>query len=184
MSRYAVVGVVPCMLMFSCIVVGAEAIAPRGAAQGHGRVSMQGAIIDTACAIDAGSRDQTIELATMPVSRVIRDGQGPKRPFSIRLINCVLASVTSGTPDWRHFQVTFDGAPDGNNFRLYGVARGVALQITDTRGNQAYPGTPLPVGALQEGHMTLNYAMRLVGNHQLLQVGQYRTTVRFRLDYY
>ncbi|EQC01646.1 fimbrial protein [Photorhabdus temperata] len=183
MSRYSAVVVVPCLLMFSCIAVGAEATATRGT-QGHGRVSMQGAIIDTACAIDAGSRDQTIELATIPVSRIVHDGQGPVRPFSIRLINCVLTSVTLGKPDWRHFQMTFDGVPDGNNFRLDGAARGVALQITDTLGNQAYPGTPLPVGDLQEGHMTLSYMMRLVGNHPLLQVGQYRTTVRFRLDYH
>ncbi|NRN27973.1 fimbrial protein [Photorhabdus heterorhabditis] len=183
MNQYVAVVVVPCLLMFSCIVGAAEVTVPQGT-QGYGRVSMQGAIIDTACAIDAGSRDQTIELATIPVSRVIRDGQGPERPFSIRLINCVFTSATSDKPDWRHFQVTFDGVPDGNNFRLYGVTQGVALQITDIQGNQAYPGTPLPVGVLQEGHMILNYAMRLVGNHQLLQAGQYRTTVRFRLDYY
>ncbi|MGV7959917.1 fimbrial protein [Photorhabdus tasmaniensis] len=183
MSRYSAVVVVSCLLMFSCIAVGAQATAARGI-QGHGRVSLQGAIIHSACAIDAGSRDQTIELATTPVSRMAHDGQGPVRPFSIRLTNCVLTSATLGKSDRRHFQMMFDGVPDGNNLRLYGVARGVALQITDINGHQAYPGTPLPVKELQEGHMTLNYAMRLVGNDQLLQVGQYRTTVRFRLDYH
>ncbi|NHB98160.1 fimbrial protein [Photorhabdus stackebrandtii] len=183
MSRYSAAVVVPCLLMLSCIAVSAAATAPRGT-QGHGRVSMQGAIIDSACAIDAGSRDQTIELATAPVSQMVHDGQGPMSPFSIHLINCVLTSATLGKSDWHRFQMTFDGMPDGNNFRLYGVARGVALQITDIYGNQAYPGTPLPVGDLQEGHMTLSYAMRLVGNHQLLQAGQYRTTVRFKLDYH
>ncbi|MEK9496415.1 fimbrial protein [Photorhabdus sp. P32] len=182
MSRYAAVVVVPCLLMFSCV-IEAETAAPQGT-QGYGRVSMQGAIIDTACAIDAGSRDQTIELATIPVSRMIHDGQGPARPFSIHLINCVLTSAALGKPDWRHFQVTFDGVPDGHNFRLSGAAQGVALQITDIYGNQAYPGTPLPLRDLQAGQMTLNYAMRLVGNRQLLQAGQYRTTVRFRLDYH
>ncbi|MCC8466064.1 MULTISPECIES: fimbrial protein [Photorhabdus] len=182
MSRYSAVVVVPCLLMFSCV-IEAETAAPQGT-QGYGRVSMQGTIIDTACAIDAGSRDQTIELATIPVSRMIHDERGAVRPFSIRLINCVLTSAALGKPDWRHFQVMFDGVPDGNNFRLSGVAQGVALQITDIYGNQAYPGTPLPVGDLQAEQMKLNYVMRLVGNRQLLQAGQYRTTVRFRLDYH
>ncbi|CAI0853593.1 Uncharacterised protein [Serratia grimesii] len=36
---------------------------------GWGRINMQGAIIETACAIDTGSRYQTIDMATLPFGR-------------------------------------------------------------------------------------------------------------------
>lgn len=46
------------------------------AAAGWGRVNMQGAVIETACAIDTESRDQTIDMSIAPLSQIIRDGKG------------------------------------------------------------------------------------------------------------
>lgn len=154
------------------------------AVQGWGRVNMEGAIVDTACAIAAGSRDQTIDMDTVPVSQIIRDGQGLTRPFTVELINCVLERPNSKLPDWTHFQVTFDGDADGALFGVQGEAKGVALQIVDQRGNIARPGNPLPVGDITPGRMLLNYSMKLVSNQQPLRAGDYFSTVRFKLDYY
>ncbi|WP_420705075.1 fimbrial protein, partial [Serratia marcescens] len=59
------------------------------AVQGQGRVNMQGAIIDTACAIATESRDQIIAMGVTPVADIMRDGKGKEVPFSIELVNCV-----------------------------------------------------------------------------------------------
>ena len=154
------------------------------AEQGNGYVSVEGSIIDSPCAIDAGSRDQSIELMTIPVSQMIHDREGPIRPFSIRLINCTLTPLTPGKPDWQSFEITFDGSLDGDNFQLFGKARGVSLKIIDAFGNRAFPGTPLPASAIEPGTMTLNYGMRLVSNNQRLKAGNYKTTIQFKMDYY
>ncbi|EMI5492678.1 type 1 fimbrial protein [Providencia stuartii] len=154
------------------------------ATQGDGYVAVEGSIIDSPCAIEAGSRNQSIELKTIPISQMIHDKQGPIRPFSIRLINCVLTPLTPGKPDWQSFEITFDGSHDGDNFRLFGKAKGISLKITDEQGNHAFPGKPLPARSIESGSMTLNYGMRLVTNNQRLESGNYQTTVRFKMDYY
>ncbi|AGP46494.1 fimbrial protein [Serratia plymuthica] len=171
----------PCLLTLLLFVSSAEATQQT---QGWGRVNMQGAIIDTACAIAAGSREQIIDMETVPVADIIRDGQGVTKPFSIELINCVLTRPNNKLPDWKHFQVTFDGETDGELFGVRGDAKGIALQIADGQGNIATPGKPLPLGDISLGVMQLNYAMRLVSNSQSLRVGAYSSAVRFKLDYY
>jgi type 1 fimbria pilin len=171
----------PCILTLLLYISSAQAAHPT---QGWGRVNMQGAIIDTACAIAAGSREQVIDMETVPVANIIRDGQGMTKPFSIELINCVLTRPNNNLPDWKHFQVTFDGEADGVLFGVRGEAKGIALQIADGQGNIAMPGKPLPLGNISLGTMQLNYAMRLVSNSQSLRVGAYSSAVRFKLDYY
>jgi|UPI000325E3B8 type 1 fimbria pilin len=171
----------PCILTLFLFTSSAQAVQQT---QGWGRVNMQGAIIDTACAIAAGSREQVIDMETVPVADIIRDGHGMIKPFSIELINCVLTRSNNKLPNWKHFQVTFDGETDGTSFGVQGEAKGVALQIADGQGNIATPGKPLPLGDISLGSMQLNYAMRLVSNSQSLRAGVYSSAVRFKLDYY
>lgn len=118
------------------VLLASLAFAPgyaTSAAQGWGKVNMHGAIIDTACAIAAGSRDQTIDMDTIPLGQIIRDGQGMTKPFSIELVNCILERPEN-KPDWKFFQVTFDGYAEGALFGVQGDARGVALEIKDSSG--------------------------------------------------
>ncbi|CAI0999853.1 PAP fimbrial minor pilin protein precursor [Serratia fonticola] len=152
--------------------------------EGWGRVNMAGAIIETACAIDTRSRDQTINMGSLPASQIVRDGKSGIRPFSIQLVNCILAREDKWLPDWQYFQITFEGFDDAGLFGVEGEAKGIALQITDSYGNIAIPGTPLPVGDIAAKEMRLNYSLRLVSNHQSLRVGQYSSTVKFKMDYY
>ncbi|ENE2355446.1 type 1 fimbrial protein [Serratia marcescens] len=154
------------------------------AVQGHGLVNMQGAIIDTACAIATESREQIIDVQIMPMLDIAREGKGKKIPFRIELINCVLERQNKELPDWRHFQVTFDGNTDGEMFSTVGEASGISLVISDASGNIARPGLPLPAVNIQPGSMTLNYSITLTANQQPLKAGSYFSSVRFKMDYY
>nr|WP_232811275.1 fimbrial protein [Serratia proteamaculans] len=171
----------PCILAPLLFIHGAQG---AHSSQGWGRVNMQGAIIDTACAISAGSREQGIDIGITPVADIIRDGNGGVRHFSIELINCVLSRAESKFPDWSGFQVTFDGDADGELFEIHGGAKGIGLQIVDAAGNVAQPGNPLPIREILPGRMLLNYQMRLVANKQPLRAGEYYSAVRFKMDYY
>lgn len=181
MSRLIHALVPPCILI--TLFIGQVALAGEKA-QGWGRVNMQGAIIDTACAIAAGSRDQTIDMDTVPVGNISRDGQGNTRSFIIELINCTLERPRADLPDWKQFQVTFDGDNEGELFGVNGEAKGVALKITDDQGNVAIPGMPLPFNDITSSSMLLNYSIKLVSNNKPLRAGSYFSAVRFKLDYY
>lgn len=177
----------PAKLMLPCLLASlliANSVQAARSSQGWGQVNMQGAIIDTACAIAAGSREQAIDMDVTPVADIIREGSGVVRHFSIELINCVLSRAESKLPDWRGFQVTFDGDADGELFEMHGGAKGIGLQIVDAEGNIASPGNPLPVGEILPGRMLLNYQMRLVTNKQPLRAGDYYSAIRFKMDYY
>ncbi|WP_407244615.1 fimbrial protein [Klebsiella aerogenes] len=171
------------------IVLGGGVLAGPAQAkdQGHGIVHMHGEILDTACNVDTSSRDQTIDMLSQPVSDIVSHDAGQERPFSIRLVNCVLTRVSPNNKplnDWSKFQITFEGAHDHDAFGVDGDARGVALQIRDDIGNVAIPGEPMPVGTLMPGNMQLNYTLRLIGDGEVLLAGTYHTTIRYKLDYY
>lgn len=181
MNRFPEKLMLPCILAPLLFINGVQA---AHSSQGWGRVNMQGAILDTACAISTGSREQAIDMDTVPVADIARDGRGVSRAFSIELINCVLSRAEKKEADWQHFQVTFDGHADGGLFGVNGEAKGVGLQITDASGNIARPGSPLPNSNVSLGNMRLNYEMRLIANKQPIRAGGYSSSVRFKIDYY
>ncbi|ASM15412.1 type 1 fimbrial protein [Serratia marcescens] len=156
----------------------------HSANQGRGEVTVNGRIIASACAIDTESGDQTITMATLPVSQIIRDGQGELHEFTIKLVNCTLEKFNPELDDWRYFAVTFDGREDAGLFGVDGNAKGIALQISDTRGNVAAPGMPMAKNEIQSDTMAFNYGLRLMGNNQVMKAGSYYSTVRFKMDYY
>lgn len=174
--------VVPSLLMCCVLVFSGSAVSAED--MGHGRVSMEGAIVETPCAIDVGDRDQSLVMGTLPLSQLIRDGRGAGKVFAIRLVNCVLKRLNPAQPDWQRFQVSFDGDSDRGFFGVTGNARGVALMIRDAWGRVAKPGDALLAAAIVPGDMHLRYTLNLVGNQDELQAGDYRSAIRFRMDYY
>lgn len=173
------------LLVFSFMLsLASFSVSAAAPTQGKGRVNMHGAIIDTACAIDVDSRDQVIDMGVVPLADIIRDGQGSSRDFSIRLVNCVLERPHTDKPDWKQFQVTFDGDAEGDLFGVRGEASGVALRIIDKIGNIATPGNPLPLENIIPGDLQLDYTLKLVANHHALKSGDYFSAIRFKLDYF
>ncbi|OAT33513.1 fimbrial adhesion protein [Buttiauxella ferragutiae ATCC 51602] len=175
------IGALSLFLLVNIFVVSA---AVSSQPQGWGKVNMVGAIIETACAIDTENRDQTINMGTLPISQIARDGQSLTKQFSIRLVNCVLTRQNASLPDWRHFKVAFDGHHDSGLFGVEGDAKGVALQLIDSQGNIITPGSPLSLEEITSKEMLLKYSLRLVSNNQLLRAGQFTSTVKFKMDYY
>lgn len=159
--------------------------------QGNGRVTLQGQILDSACALDANSAYQVVEFEPLPMGQLIRQGEGIPRPFTLRLVKCSLARPDPSRPgaylpDWQHVRVTFDGQADsdGRFFSIGGTVRGLALRIADTQGQESKPGVPMFLTPLTGEDQELRYNLKLVGNGRPMAVGSYRTAVRFRLEYF
>jgi type 1 fimbria pilin len=172
-----------CLCLFSGALVSGAAQA--AAYKDWGKVIMAGSILDAACAIDTVSRYQTVEMGNLPVSTLEQGGEGNKRAFSIRLINCVLTRDTpTKAPEGQYFLLTFGGPTDDDRFAVEGDAQGIALEIEDSLARRAHPGRPLPDGNISAETMILNYSLRVVSNHRALRAGNYRATIPFKIDYY
>ncbi|MGP2687690.1 fimbrial protein [Serratia nevei] len=113
-----------------------------------------------------------------------RGGGGKRVPFSIELVNCVLERADKKLPDWKQFQITFDGRADGEAFGINGDISGVALRITDSAGNIARPGMPMPPMEIIPGNYRINFTLALIANNRPLKAGSYFSSVRFKMDYY
>lgn len=174
--------VAPSLLMCCSLVSSVSAFSAD--MSGQGRVSMEGAIVETPCAIEVGDREQTLVMDTLPLSQLIRDGRGPEKKFVIHLRDCVLTRLDAAAPHWQRFAVTFDGDSVKGHFGLRGEAHGVALMIRDLRGSVAVPGSVMPAGSITPGETQLHYTLSLVGNRETLQPGEYRSAIRFKMDYY
>ncbi|MGM0995922.1 MAG: fimbrial protein [Pseudomonadota bacterium] len=147
-----------------------------------GKVNMQGSIVDTACAIDTGSYEQSIDMGILPMGLLRQVGHGPVQPFSITLIGCQLTPKDGD--NWQTFSVTFDGPANGQWFTVSGAAKGVALSLQDASGQIVQPGLATPKQEIKPGNHVLNYGLRLVSDETPLRPGEYQTAIRFKLDYY
>lgn len=148
----------------------------------HGRVNMQGAIIDDACAISVESSEQTIDMDMIPLAEIIRDGMGRSKDFSIILVRCSTDRQVKSSE--KKFRITFDGERDGELFGVHGEASGVALQITDMNGNVAIPGGAMPLEKMSIENGKLNYTLKLKSNNHTLKAGDFFSSIRFKLDYF
>lgn len=144
---------------------------------------VQGSIVETACAIDLGSRDQTVDMGSLSISNLLRDGQSTARPFTIRLVNCTLEKQQSNRPDWQYFRITFDGPHEHGLFNVNGQAKGVGLEIRDKNNTLSIPGSTMAPQQLTPGTRDLIYQLRLVANQQPLAAGKYNSQLAFKMDY-
>lgn len=159
--------------------------------QGNGVVVLGGQILDSACALDASSIYQVIEMDPVPMGRLIREGKSQPHPFSLRLIKCSLMRPAPSNPgrylpDWEHVRVTFEGVTDrgGRSFAVIGSSQGVALHITDVNGRESIPGVSMDLTPLTGEDQVLHYVLQLIGNDSPMAVGNHRAAVRFRLEYF
>lgn len=155
--------------------------------QGHGTVSMNGEIIDTACAISMESKEQTIDMGILPLGIIRNQGEGNYRDVDIYLINCDLdKSAKPGKPmeQWSMLQMTFDGESDNGLFKIFGDASGVGIYMEDENNRHVIPGDSLPGQEIIPSTMRLRYKLKLVSNNKPLRAGAYQSSIRFKVDYY
>ncbi|PNF44296.1 type 1 fimbrial protein [Enterobacter bugandensis] len=143
---------------------------------------MGGLVVDSACALHPDSYQQYIFVDDFSIDRMIRNEGSELHPFSVNLINCTPWSENKN--DRAAFQITFEGQVEGRYFSLQGSAKGLAIEIQDDRGHIAIPGVPMMPHPIPQGERTLNYNLRLVGNSELLRVGEHFALIKYKLDYY
>lgn len=149
-----------------------------------GYISMNGSIVDTACAIAMDSQEQTIDMGMIPLAVIRNEGEAPHRDVDIYLVNCDLAKFGKPEEEWASFRMTFDGPAEDGLFKVFGAAGGVALQMQDENQRHIIPGQALNEQPIVPPSMRLRYQLKLVSNNRPLRAGTFQSIIRFKVDYY
>nr|WP_282565702.1 fimbrial protein [Providencia rettgeri] len=97
--------------------------------QGHGSVTLNGQIIESACSILTDDIYQDIDFGAISINYLSGKSLSPIKDFSIHLVNCDL-NKESGEK-WIDANITFSGLLDmnvENTFLTTGSAEGVGIK--------------------------------------------------------
>ena len=146
----------------------------------EGKVWMLGEIVESACTIDPGTLDQTIDMGVLPISTLLSEGGSPSKEFHIRLIDCLWGDDTQS--NYSNLDITFTGNTDGKYFLVNGEAAGVVLELEDANKKQIIPGEKINYpGGVQ--NISNQYFLKLLPNGELVKPGNYYSLLHFNINY-
>ncbi|HCR2161356.1 TPA: type 1 fimbrial major subunit FimA [Enterobacter asburiae] len=149
-----------------------------------GRINFEGEVVSAACAVDANSVNQTIQLGQVRTGAFSAAGQvAGKVPFSIQLNDC--DTTVSSTAS-----VGFIAAQDANDANALavnggaGAATGIGIYITDASGSVVTPdGTESSAVTLIDGKNVLPFHAQYVSTDATVTAGTANATTTFRVIY-
>lgn len=169
-------------LALSTLVLAAGA----NAAQGTGKVTFNGTIIDAPCSLASESEDQVVELGQVGASTLKAGGKSNPKDFEIKLENCDVTSLTE-----KKAGITFtgtNGAVDGA-LAITGTASGASVVLNNGSGG----ATQLKLGVedkqtINTGNNVLLFSAYLQGNNNdatdPVTPGQFTSIAQFNMAYY
>lgn len=171
----------PLLLLFSLVF----SFATLAVQEQHGRVNINGAIIDPACTIAAENAEQTVDLGIITQERIEQNNTAILYPFAIHLTSCILATSENSEGSRRTFSMKFDGpSPPGyQGFSLGEQSQGLAFEIHDEQDNIVIPGAAMRLDERSVENKTLNYSLHLIKTSQQVKAGPFHTAVNFTLVY-
>ena len=171
------------IMMTAVMIFGSVSVADAADA-GHGKVTFNGAIIDSPCSISPDTVDQTVDLGQ--VSNVAlaangKNGTSVPRPFQIKLENCDISTLKT-------VQTTCSGsvsAYDPDSLGISGTASGASIVMNDGSNNKIKLGVPTTPQTLLNGYNTLVYSAFLQGGGASATIipGEFQSIAGFTLAY-
>lgn len=149
-----------------------------------GSVMLVGSIANVACGMRVGNESQTIILQPTALSKLVRGEASAQQSLTIYISQCTGTEKRVLAKQARAFDLTFEGESDGRYFNVQGDAQGIGLQIKDRKGKIIIPGMSLQDVSLSADTLALNYILGLVGSGHALKAGNYRATIKLRIQHF
>jgi len=150
-----------------------------------GTVHFKGEVVNAACAVDAGSADQTVQLGQIQSSTLQGAGSSSSAVgFNIKLAGCDLTNgTTKASILWAG-----DQGDDNTTLALQGStaggAKNVGIQILDSTGKPVtINGTTATVTTLVTGTNVLPFQARYYSSKGGAQAGSANADATFKVQY-
>lgn len=182
MKKRIVLGVVALSSVLSAAAYAADSSAASQTAPG-GKIHFVGTAVNAACAVDANSVNQDVQLGQVRTARLTKNALSSSRiPFKIMLGDC-------DTSTYKSAAVSFTGtaATGYSNVLQAGegssAATGVGIQIFDSTGTAVTLGTPSNAFSLTNGSNELDFNASFFGTSDVATAGDASATANFNITY-
>ncbi|MFZ5210256.1 type 1 fimbrial major subunit FimA [Enterobacter kobei] len=170
--------------IISSAVLASLFIAGAANASFGGRINFEGEVVNAACAVDANSTNQTIQLGQVRSGSFNAAGQlAGKVPFSIQLNDCDTTVSSTASVGF----IAVQDATDQNALAVNGgagAATGIGIYITDASGTVVTPdGTESSAVTLIDGKNVLPFHAQYVSTDAAVTAGTANATTTFRVIY-
>ncbi|MVX99147.1 fimbrial protein [Enterobacteriaceae bacterium 8376wB9] len=174
----------------AAVLLSAGAMASAATTVPGGTIHFTGQIVEAACAVSAGSSNQTVDLGQYRTANFTQKGDlSGAVPFKIQLQDCdpsvsTTASVAfSGTAESSDPTVLAVSNISGGG--VSGSASGVGIQITDNAGVVLSPNgsTYSNAQTLNDGVNELNFTARYKATADTVSAGQADADATFKMQY-
>lgn len=158
-------------------------------------IQVSAKLVQAPCWMKLNSRDQTVVLPPVPTTQLSAVGnKSAKTDFRIEMRGCtsepgVQVDKRSGLKTWSVdspvVSVMFTGVQDAESPSLFAVsgATGIALEITDSRGNTVLPGIATAPFIVQTINAAMPLQVALVRTSAPLTPGSWRAVLQFVVNY-
>lgn len=148
-----------------------------------GKIHFVGTAVNAACAVDANSVNQEVQLGQVRTAKLTKNALSSSRiPFKIMLGDC-------DTSTYKSAAVSFTGtaATGYTNVLQAGegssAATGVGIQIFDSTGTAVTLGTPSSTFSLNNGNNELDFNASFYGTSDAATAGDASATANFNITY-
>ncbi|EMY7928800.1 fimbrial protein [Klebsiella aerogenes] len=152
-----------------------------------GTIEFNGSVVDTACAIDADSIDQTVALGEVRSASIATAGAASTHvPFSIQLDDCDSTEATTASFAFTGQTAGSDDTVLENLYSGSDGATGVGVQLVDASGATVpVDGSTSSTSALtvQDGTNIANFDAYMIATADGATAGSVHSTVTFQVTY-
>lgn len=147
-----------------------------------GTIHFEASVVNAACAVDANSINQTVQLGQFKLSDFSKKGDETSRiPFSIKLNSCDPEVASTAA-------ITFVGTPADSEQDVFalqgaGAAKNIALKLVDSQNKQIAPGQVSTGVELIDGSNELNYSASLISTSDEVSAGNANAVTNFMVTY-
>lgn len=147
-------------------------------------IEFRGTVVTRACNIAPESVDQSVDMDTVLVKTLYRDGHDRAWPFYINLTDCKTNIYKTAT-------VTFTGTEDSEltgKLAVNNGANGVAIALFNEQGDAINLGSPTSASTLSNGNNMLKFSAYVQGRPSAIQnrsitEGQFSSIANFVISY-
>lgn len=147
-------------------------------------IQFYGTVVTRACNIDPQSVDQVVDMDTVIVKTLYRNGRDRAWPFFINLTDCKITTYKTVT-------VTFTGTEDSEltgKLAVNNGANGVAIALLDEKGTDLNLGIPTSTSNLSNGSNTLKFSAYVQGRPSAIKSksiteGSFSSVANFIISY-